>query len=81
MCITLMLNLGWTWRGKMLAHHVYPRQACFGQAVQCLFYAILESMDIRGGGMALDKSMCEMTEFSQHTSGVPCPLLATVTKT
>jgi len=35
----------------------------------------------KGGGMALDKSMCEMTEFSQHTSGVPCPLLATVTKT
>ena len=45
MCITLMLNLGWTWRGKMLAHPVDRRQACAGQAVHCLFYTILESMD------------------------------------
>jgi len=50
MCITLMLNLGWTWHGKMLAHPVDWRQACTGQAVHCLFYTILESMDMRGGG-------------------------------
>jgi hypothetical protein len=49
MYIALMLNLGWTWCGKMLAHPVYWKQAYNGQAAHCLFYAILESMYIRGG--------------------------------
>jgi len=69
-----MLNFGWTWRGKMLAHPVDQRQACAGQAVQCLFYTILGSMDTRKRKkkkkkLAFHKSMCEMPEFSQHTPG------------
>jgi hypothetical protein len=72
--MTLKLNLGWTWCGQMLAHPVYRRQAGVCQAVHCLFYTILGSMDIRKKKLALDTSMCEMTEFSQHTPGfhVPC---------
>lgn len=64
MYITLMLNFSWTWRGKMLAHPIYWRKVCAGQAVHCLFYS---------SGKYVYKKNWQLTKLSQHTPGFNAP--------
>jgi hypothetical protein len=65
MYITLMLGFSWIWHGKMLAHPIYWRQACAGQVSSTQFWKVC----VQVKKLAIDKSMCELTEFSQHTPG------------